>query len=112
MIQDTMAGPGGAQGGNPARAEDAATGGRAAAAAGAALAAVPAAAAAAGAAERRAAAVKGEVLAAAAGRGRWRLLKGRPRRRRAPCTCCRRACAFDLPSSNRLFTFLGFQALG
>lgn len=81
------------RGGDLVRAEDAAAGGRAAAAARAAV----AAAAATGAAERRAAAVKGEVPAAAAGRGRWRFLKGRPQqlRRRAPRTCCCRACAFD-----------------
>lgn len=75
-----------------------------------------AAAAAVGSAERGVAAVKGEVPAAAADRGRWRLLKGRPRCRRAPPAPAvpGHAPSPSVPSLplNRLFTFLELQAGG
>lgn len=69
MIQDTMVGRG------PSPGEDAAARGRRWRQQALQL----AAAVAVGSAEHGVAAVKGEVPAAAAGRGRWRLLKGRPR---------------------------------
>lgn len=104
MIQDTMAGRG------PSPGEDAAARGRRLRQQELLL----AAAAAVGSAERGVAAVKGEVPAAAAGRGRWRLLKGRPRCRRAPPAPAvpGHAPSPSVPSLplNRLFTFLELQA--
>lgn len=106
MIQDTMAGRG------PSPGEDAAARGRRLRQQELLL----AAAAAVGSAERGVAAVKGEVPAAAAGRGRWRLLKGRPRCRRAPPAPAvpGHAPSPSVPSLplNRQFTFLELQAGG
>lgn len=106
MIQDTMVGRG------PSLGEDAAARGRRWRQQELQL----AAAAAVGSAERGVAAVKGEVPAAAAGRGRWRLLKGRPRCRRAPPApaVAGHAPSPSVPSLalNRLFTLLERQAGG
>lgn len=105
MIQDTMAGRG------PSPGEDAAARGRRRQ-----QELQLAAAAAVGSAERGVATVKGEVPAAAAGRGRWRLLKGRPWCRCPPpqhllCLGMRLHPVPNLPL-NRVFTFLGLQAGG